>query len=61
LHQIFEQELHWKDNKKIEISKSFILRFKNNKDNDYFYKYNLEKLNGLKLIQNDFIFIKELT
>jgi|GEM_PF-2823556 len=60
LHQIFEQELHSKDNRKIEISKKFILRFKNDEDNDYFYKYNLEKINGLKLIQNDFIFVKDL-
>ncbi len=60
LHQIFEQELHSKEKRKVEISKQFILKFKNNEENDYFYTLSLTKMNGLNFIQNDFNFIKSL-
>ncbi len=60
LHQIFEEELHSKDKRKIEISKQFILKFKNNEKNDYFYTLSLTKMNGLNFIQDDFNFIKAL-
>lgn len=60
LHQIFEQELHSKDEDKVKKSKEFILRFKNDQDNDYFYTLSLTKMNGLNFIQNDFEFVKSL-
>lgn len=60
LHQIFEQEIHSKDKEKVEKSKQFILKFKNNKENDYFYTFDLVKMNGLNFIQDDFEFVKSL-
>lgn len=60
LHQIFEQELHLKDREKVEKSKQFILKFKNSDKNDYFYTFDLRKMNGLSFIQNDFDFVKSL-
>ncbi|MDD2828955.1 MAG: ATP-binding protein [Sulfuricurvum sp.] len=60
LHQIFEQELHSKDQEKVEKSKQFILKFKNDEENDYFYTYDLAKMKGLNFIQDDFAFIKSL-
>ncbi len=60
LHQIFAQELHSKDRKKVEKSKQFILKFKNSDNNDYFYTFDLIKMNGLNFIQNDFDFVKSL-
>lgn len=60
LHQIFEQEIHSKDKEKVEKSKQFILRFKNNEENDYFYTLDLVKMNGLNFIQDDFEFVKSL-
>jgi hypothetical protein len=60
LHQIFKQALHSKNNEHIKKSKQFILRFKNSENNDYSYKFNLKKMNGLYFIQNDFDFIKSL-
>lgn len=61
LHQIFEQEIHSKDKEKVEKSKQFILRFKNNEENNYFYTLDLVKMNGLNFIQDDFKFVKSLT
>lgn len=60
LHQIFEQEIHSKDKEKVRKSKQFILKFKNSKSNSWFYTINLEKINGLNFIQDDFDFIKSL-
>ena len=60
LRQIFEQEIRSKDKGKVEKSKQFILRFKNNEDNHYFYTLNLVKMNELNFIQNDFEFVKNL-
>jgi AcrR family transcriptional regulator len=60
LRQIFEQELHSKDQVKVEKSKQFILKFKNDEENDYFYTYDLAKMKGLNFIQDDFEFIKNL-
>lgn len=60
LHQIFAQELHSKDREKVEKSKQFILKFKNSDNNDYFYTFDLIKMNGLNFIQNDFDFVKSL-
>lgn len=60
LRQIFEQELHSKDKEKVEKSKKFILKFKNNEENDYFYTLDLVKMNGLNFIQDDFEFVKNL-
>ncbi|WP_373030938.1 NACHT domain-containing NTPase [Sulfurovum sp.] len=60
LRQIFEQEIRSKDKGKVEKSKQFILRFKNNEDNDYFYTLDLLKMNGLNFIQDDFEFVKSL-
>lgn len=60
LHQIFEQEIHSKDEEKVKKSKQFILKFKNNEENDYFYTLDLVKMNGLNFIQNDFEFVKSL-
>jgi len=60
LHQIFEQEIYSKDKEKVEKSKMFILRFKDNEKNDYFYKYDLTKMSGLDFIQDDFEFVKSL-
>jgi len=60
LHQIFEQELHSTDKEKVEKSKQFILRFKNNGENGHFYTFDLVKMNGLNFIQNDFEFVKSL-
>lgn len=60
LRQIFEQEIHSKDKEKVEKSKKFILRFKNNEENDYFYTLDLVKMNGLNFIQDDFEFVKSL-
>lgn len=60
LHQIFEQELHSKEKRKVKISKEFILKFKNNEENDYFYTLSLTKMNGMNFIQDDFDFIKAL-
>lgn len=60
LRQIFEQEIRSKDKGKVEKSKQFILRFKNNEENDYFYTLDLVKMNGLNFIQNDFEFVKSL-
>lgn len=60
LHQIFEQELHSKDRGKVEKSKQFILKFKNSENNDYFYIFDLRKMNGMNFIQNDFAFMKSL-
>lgn len=60
LRQIFEQELHSKDEKKVKKSKEFILRFKNNNVDDYYYTFELVKMNDLQFIQNDFEFIKNL-
>jgi len=61
LHQIFEQELHSRDEEKVKKSKQFISKFKNDEDNDCFYAFDLSKMNGLNFIQNDFEFIKGLT
>lgn len=60
LHQIFEQEIHSKDAEKVKKSKEFILKFKNTESNDYFYTFDLRKMNGSNFIQNDFDFIKNL-
>lgn len=60
LHQIFEQEIHSKDTEKVAKSKQFILKFKNSESNDYFYTFDLTKMNSLNFIQNDFDFIKNL-
>jgi len=60
LNQIFEQELHSNDEKKVKKSKEYILKFKNDEENDYSYRFNLTKMNALRFIQNDFHFIKEL-
>lgn len=60
LDQIFAQELHSKDKEKVEKSKQFILKFKNSDNNDYFYTFDLIKMNGLNFIQNDFDFVKSL-
>jgi len=60
LRQIFEQELHSTNKEKIEKSKQFILRFKNNEENEHFYTFDLLKMNGLNFIQNDFEFVKSL-
>ena len=60
LHQIFEQEIHSKDKENVEKSKEFILKFKNSESNDYFYTFDLRKMNSLNFIQNDFNFIKSL-
>lgn len=60
LRQIFEQEIHSKDKEKVEKSKQFILRFKDNEENDYFYTLDLVKMNGLNFIQDDFEFVKSL-
>lgn len=60
LHQIFEQEIHSKDKENVEKSKEFILKFKNNESNDYFYAFDLRRINSLNFIQNDFNFIKSL-
>ena len=60
LQQIFEQKIHSKNKEKVEKSKEFILKFKNSEGNDYFYTYDLTKMNGLNFIQNDFAFIKRL-
>jgi vacuolar-type H+-ATPase subunit E/Vma4 len=60
LDQIFEQELHSKDKEKIKKSKQFILKFKNNEENNYHYTLSLTKMNGLNFIENDFNFIKNL-
>lgn len=60
LHQIFEQVLHSKDEEKINNSKQFILKFKNDEENDYYYTLSLTKMNGLNFIQNDFEFVKNL-
>ena len=60
LYQISKQELQSKDKEKVEKSKQFILRFKNSKDNDYFYTFDLLKMNGLNFIQDDFEFVKNL-
>lgn len=58
LNQIFEQELHSKNEEKIKISKQFILKFKDIEDNSYFFDFT--KMNGLNFIQEDFDFIKKL-
>lgn len=60
LHQIFAQELHSKDREKVEKSKQFILKFKNDEENDYFYTFDLAKMKGLNFIKDDFGFIKNL-
>ena len=60
LRQIFGQELHSKNGKKVEKSKEFILRFKNSDGSGDFYAYDLTKMNGLGFIQNDFAFMKSL-
>lgn len=60
LRQIFEQELHSKDQEKVEKSKQFILKFKNDEENDYFYTFDLAKMKGLNFIKDDFGFIKSL-
>lgn len=60
LQQIFEQELHSTDKEKIKKSKYYILKFKNDEQNDYFYTIDLMQMNGLGFIQNDFNFVKEL-
>ncbi len=60
LHQIFEQELYSKDEEKVNKSKHYILKFKDNEENDYFYTFDLSKMNGLNFIQNDFEFVKSL-
>ncbi|MDD5406720.1 MAG: ATP-binding protein [Sulfurovaceae bacterium] len=60
LRQIFEREIYSKDKEKVEKSKMFILKFKDNKANDYFYTLDLVKMNGLNFIQNDFEFVKSL-
>lgn len=60
LHQIFKQELHSKNIEHVKKSKEFILRFKNNENNDYPYNFYFKKMNGLNFIQNDFDFIKSL-
>jgi hypothetical protein len=61
LSQIFEQELHSADDKKIQESKTYILKFKNDVDSNSFYTLDLTKMNGLGFIQKDFNFIKELS
>ncbi|MDD3597835.1 hypothetical protein [Sulfuricurvum sp.] len=60
LRQIFEEELHSNDQEKVEKSKQFILKFKNDEENDYFYTFDLVKMKGLNFIQDDFGFIKSL-
>ncbi|WP_141047704.1 NACHT domain-containing protein [Aliarcobacter cryaerophilus] len=60
LRQIFEQEIHSKDKEKVKKSKHYILKFKDNAENDYFYTLDLAKMNGLKFIQDDFEFVKNL-
>lgn len=60
LKQIFARELRSKHREKVETSKQFILKFKNSDNNDYFYIFDLQKMNGLNFIQNDFDFIKSL-
>jgi len=60
LEQIFKRELYSKDKEKVKKSKQLILRFKNSENNDFFYTLELTKMNGLKFIQNDFEFIKDL-
>lgn len=60
LRQIFEQEIHSKDKEKVKKSKHYILKFKDNAENDYFYTLDLAKMNGLKFIQDDFEFVKSL-
>lgn len=61
LRQIFKQELHSKNIEHVKKSKEFILRFKNIKNHDYSYSFNLKEMKGLYFIQNDFDFIKNLT
>lgn len=61
LRQIFEQEIQSKDKERVNKSKSFILRFKDNQESRHFYTFELSKMNGLNFIQDDFEFIKTLT
>ena len=61
LHQIFEVELQSNDKEKVEKSKHYILKFKNDEENEYFYTLDLNKMVGLGFIQNDFDFIKNLS
>jgi len=60
LLQIFQQEIKSKDKEKVKKSKHYILRFKYTGEDDYSYRYDLTKMNGLNFIQNDFDFIKSL-
>lgn len=60
LSQIFNREIKSVNVEIIEISKKYILKFKNDEENDSSYRYNLNKLNNLKFIEKDFKFVQNL-
>jgi energy-coupling factor transporter ATP-binding protein EcfA2 len=59
--QAFSSEIVSGDETRVNLAKEYILKFKDDESVEWHYQYSLEKLHNLKLIENDFKFVTELT
>ena len=58
--QAFSNEIVSGNETRVNLAKEYILKFKDDESAEWHYKYSLEKLHNLKLIENDFEFVTEL-
>lgn len=61
ISQAFNSEITSGDETRVNLAKEYILKFKDDESAKWHYQYSLEKLHNLKLIENDFEFVTELS